>query len=114
MWKIALTAVLIAFAGSSASAQLGTGDLFGRWCGASTNKFVTNLHFEPDQFSVTWRDTNERKVHRVLRYELHGSQIRVIWINGSTETWTEYGDFRGNTMHQMPNGGAPLYVFTRC
>ena len=91
-------------------------NILGRWCGDRANRYVTILDFMPDSFSVTWRDTNQRRVNRVIRYELGPGTIRVHWYNGNTATWTEYGEFSpdGQRMLQLPSEGSPLYIFYRC
>ena len=115
MSKIAVMAVMTAWSvASAAAAPLHEGHLLGKWCGDRSNKYVTILHFERDRFSVTWLDTYARKAHTVVRYELLGSAIRVIWINNGMETYTDYGNFRGDTMEQLPLPGQPLYIFRRC
>jgi hypothetical protein len=91
-------------------------DILGRWCGDRSNRYVTILDFMADSFSVTWQDTNDRRVHRIIRYELGPGTIRVHWYNGNTATWTEYGEFSpdGQRMLQLPTRGTPLYIFYRC
>jgi hypothetical protein len=113
MSKIAATALMVAWS-AAAAAQPHEGYLLGKWCGDRSNKYVTTLYFERNRFSITWQDTYPRRVNTVVRYELMGPAIRVIWINNGRETYTDYGNFRGDTMEQLPIAGFPLYIFRRC
>jgi hypothetical protein len=113
---VAASLALVALIHADPTGAQSYSDILGRWCGDRSNRYLTILHFMPESFSVTWRDTNQQKVHRVIRYELGSGTIRVHWYNGDVATSTEYGEFSrdGQRMLQLPSGGSPLYIFYRC
>jgi hypothetical protein len=115
MRALALSLAMLTLAHAVPAATTSYEDILGRWCGDRSNKYLTILDFMRDSFSVTWRDTNRSRVFRIIRYEFRPRTVKVRWVNlDEKETWTEYGDFMGDAMLQLPHQGAPTYVFRRC
>ncbi len=107
------------------TAMLTAKNIYGQWCGASTNPNLTKDIFAANSLTVVHLPGNTKTVLKVDRYEYTATTITVYYYSaGSGQGGTPgnvlvnvtYGNFSadGKTMNQLPNSQGGLYVFTRC
>ncbi len=114
-WAFALALLLGAIGGRPAMAYQFE-DLEGQWCGAETNKFVTNQIFTRDTLTVVHRKDGYTDRFPIIRFEFFPDRIRVHYQRQGRDTSVDYGNFSHDFRHmnQLLTTDGPVYKFSRC
>ncbi len=102
---------LVAMVTGAQAAKLNEDDIFGKWCGQTTNYVFTR-----NSLTVTWHNSSDRRVLRIRKYDFSDQWIDVVYDDGGN---TIFGEFSadGRRMAQQPNthgDKGPRRSFRRC